>query len=390
MLGLIIVASMVPGLLIGLRRTTAIDYDAVAYRTATVLVEDPGWPAYNPWELEPNKEGVIRLGLAISKDSPNILSLKKIEKFNNSDFLSDSDFRQKMIFGDYPYRFNVTLTYLDDHTSLITQGDPLPNNLTGYGSIQRLVKIKNTSDIVINLSKEYAWGYNVSSYTDTTLNQTFRVRLDLREYLNKSINPAYEFDPRVEPIDITIVNFGAKINNSRYYFEDTPLYPLDPPAVANDSIWNALIPSRTAPDNATLDSIRFRLISYEGGQEKEGYIPNPQNGSFIMSITNETGAWINITKEIEETDWQPRISIFNDTQVQFILYPEAYRGGPTGHLLNEGSIFEIRFVFRDDISRTLIDGLHIVGYCQVGETPEEYGCIRSRDLRDGVLKVSIW
>ena len=43
MLAFIWVTSMVPGLLIGLKSNT-IDFDAVAYRTGVILVEDPGWP----------------------------------------------------------------------------------------------------------------------------------------------------------------------------------------------------------------------------------------------------------------------------------------------------------------------------------------------------------
>ena len=42
------VLSMIPGLLIGLQGYT-IDYDAVAYRTGVILVEDPGQPS--SWEL---------------------------------------------------------------------------------------------------------------------------------------------------------------------------------------------------------------------------------------------------------------------------------------------------------------------------------------------------
>jgi len=43
-LSLIMVANFVPSLLVGLQRTSGIDYDAVAYRTGVVLVEDPGEP----------------------------------------------------------------------------------------------------------------------------------------------------------------------------------------------------------------------------------------------------------------------------------------------------------------------------------------------------------
>ena len=72
------VVSMIPGLLIGLQSYT-IDYDAVAYRTGVILVEDPGWPASPPWESynDFQKFNVTRFGLAISRDTPNILSEDK-------------------------------------------------------------------------------------------------------------------------------------------------------------------------------------------------------------------------------------------------------------------------------------------------------------------------
>ena len=44
-LAFIWVVSIIPGLLIGLQSNT-IDYDAVAYRTGVILVEDPGYPVY--------------------------------------------------------------------------------------------------------------------------------------------------------------------------------------------------------------------------------------------------------------------------------------------------------------------------------------------------------
>jgi hypothetical protein len=47
------VLSMVPGLLVNLQGHT-IDYDAVAYRTGVILVEDPGWPVSPPWESQQN------------------------------------------------------------------------------------------------------------------------------------------------------------------------------------------------------------------------------------------------------------------------------------------------------------------------------------------------
>ena len=51
LLALIMVVSMVPGLLAGLE-SSGIDYDAVAYRTGVILVEDPV-AGQSPWEQWP-------------------------------------------------------------------------------------------------------------------------------------------------------------------------------------------------------------------------------------------------------------------------------------------------------------------------------------------------
>lgn len=208
MISFIIVATMISGLLVGLQAKT-IDYDAVAYRTGVILVEDPGY-AYNPaggptgtnttgWEfLDPsNKEDVKRFGLAISKDTPNILSPLKIDRFFNPYFgMSPEDYRSRLIFGDYPYRFNVTIS---SNTSISPYY--LPNWNYSYGdipppeasSIRRIVKIKQPSKL------ERDFHYNQSTY-------------DFSVYLNKNVLSGrpqpYQIDITKEPISIVIRNYA--------------------------------------------------------------------------------------------------------------------------------------------------------------------------------------
>ena len=149
MLAFIWVVSMIPGLMIGLQSYT-IDYDAVAYRTGVILVEDPGWPVSPPWEsfIDQQKSNVTRFGLAISKDTPNILSEDKVNRFFCATaFVYPDDYRTRVIFGDYPYGFNISL--IDDGGKIKSVGDVLPN---GYGYIRRPVKIKGASNATINQS----------------------------------------------------------------------------------------------------------------------------------------------------------------------------------------------------------------------------------------------
>src|SRR5512138_3742414 len=109
------VATMIPNLFLGMS-SHAIDYDAVAYRTGVILAEDPGATSAfvtngRPWEARNDNQSVARLGLAIAKDAPNIFDQEKVDRFFNTSFFAyPDDYRKKAIFGDYPYKFNISLT----------------------------------------------------------------------------------------------------------------------------------------------------------------------------------------------------------------------------------------------------------------------------------------
>ncbi|MDD4256005.1 MAG: hypothetical protein PHP59_11610, partial [Methanofollis sp.] len=111
LLALIVAAGMVPGLLAGLQSAT-IDDDGVAYRTSVILAEDPGWwfdeftmTGNSHWEGERTAmDSVKRMGLAVSKETPNVLSMGKIDAFfNETRYQNDPDFyRETVFFSDYP------------------------------------------------------------------------------------------------------------------------------------------------------------------------------------------------------------------------------------------------------------------------------------------------
>ena len=146
MLAFIWVAAMVSGIMIGLQ-SSHIDYDAVAYRTGVILVEDPGWPASPPWEFytDGQKYEISRFGLAITKNTPGILSQDKVNRFFCSSFIYPDDYQTRAIFGDYPYHFNISVTEMGSSYNQ-SKGDILPD---GYGYIRRLVKIKGVSNASI-------------------------------------------------------------------------------------------------------------------------------------------------------------------------------------------------------------------------------------------------
>jgi hypothetical protein len=158
MITLIYVATLIPTLFIGLQ-SSSIDYDAVAYRTSVILAEDPGMP-YNPsWETLPNisDSQILRFGLALSKDTPNILTPEKINRFFcSTEFVYPTDYQSRAVFGDYPYQFNISLQMAGSN---VTQsiGDILPEDTIGrsvgtYGYSRRVIKVKEHSNATLDFS----------------------------------------------------------------------------------------------------------------------------------------------------------------------------------------------------------------------------------------------
>ncbi|MBP1928712.1 hypothetical protein J2741_001259 [Methanolinea mesophila] len=152
MIAFIFVATMMSGLLVSLQSRT-VDYDAVAYRTSVVLVEDPGQPrTWNLLDLSypEQRDSLKRLGLSIARGYPGILQQEKVDKFftyttgscSGDQLCYPSEYKNKLIFGDYPYNFNISLRKLDQ-TTVKSVGDPVPlHQKTGY--IRRAVDIKQS------------------------------------------------------------------------------------------------------------------------------------------------------------------------------------------------------------------------------------------------------
>jgi PKD repeat protein len=199
------VLSMVPGLLIGLQGYT-IDYDAVAYRTSVILVEDPGQITEqnltDPWESLPATY-VARFGLAVSRETPNILSDAKVDRFFcKTVFSYPTDYQNKAIFGDYHYGFNISLR---DGTVSRSIGDVTPKDTSypsNYGYMRRLVKIKGASSATINTSTINTYTLN-NSYPNVK-SHTFSILINNSRLYSDMANPAYRIDPVT---DKTIINF---------------------------------------------------------------------------------------------------------------------------------------------------------------------------------------
>lgn len=214
LLALIVAAGMVPGMLAGLQSAT-IDYDGVAYRTSVILAEDPGWwfndvtmSGSSHWEGERTAmDRVERMGLAVSKRLPNVLSAGKIEAFFSENYTYPGDYRSRVFFSEIPYSFNITLKGDDFAYHL---GDGTPDG--EHGSIRRTVLVKEASSATLDFSNGNVMNAYADPATEPGATSTFSVSLNFTELLAPS--PAYRIDPFGERITIRIENLQETRNST--------------------------------------------------------------------------------------------------------------------------------------------------------------------------------
>jgi len=214
---------MVPGITLGIS-SQSIDYNAVAYRTGVILVEDPGYCVIDDdirdrtcWEQKKNtdskKAEIQRFGLAVSSVSCNILSISKIERFFNEPGpgyynFTPTEYRDQLFFTDIPYHYNISVKSVGAGINYYSVGGPVPES--EYGYIRRLVKVKeHIPATTINLT-----GKVTNSASEV---KTYTVAMNFSTLLNKSINPAYRIDPSSETVTINLTDFGETLNGSFTY-----------------------------------------------------------------------------------------------------------------------------------------------------------------------------
>ena len=258
MITIIATATFASGLLAGLQ-SKSVDFDAVAYRTGVILAEDPGQPnafpgvvvldRINEWEFvgRSQKDSVLRFGLSNYKSTPLIFSPTKMESFNNSAIYDvPADYQTRMIFGSYPYHFNVTVSTLDG-TVLSQVGEPLTYYST-YGRIRRVVLVKESGEAVFD-----AGGY-VYSPPDTL---PFHIYIRSAELLDARRGPTYWIDPMKEELRVNLTDLSAAAVNGT----DVTLYSLSFSYYSNISgayispPGNSLLPYATTDKGASMNRI---------------------------------------------------------------------------------------------------------------------------------------
>jgi hypothetical protein len=322
----IYVATLIPGLLLGVQSGT-IDYNAVAYRTGVILVEDPGSPVswenpsiYNNYYLQTNPYST-RFGLALSKDSPNILSVQKVNRFFCSTFVYPADYRSRAVFGDYPYLFNISLQFTGANTTE-SIGDILPEG--GYGYIRRVVQLKGWSNATIGKSTITALQqYSTANHTSTHI---FWIHLNSTELLDGT-NPActnlqYQINPWQDQIMINLSDLNTTYN---------PNFPLTQANLSAISIYRAQqsqpfpnpLPAPIdsfPPDNLTTHAIPIYLY-IDGNSTPVSTLP--QNVTNSLSLTFSPGFFYLMgsnTNSQYDTTTQIYVSLtFNLTQPNWYL-----------------------------------------------------------------------
>jgi len=330
MLALIVVAAMVPGLLAGLQCST-IDYDAVAYRTAVILVEDPGMPYSPAWDLKDasHKEDIERLGLAVSREYPNILAITKVMKFfDDAYFTYPDDYSTRLALGDIPYAFNISLLTGDGRYYGVGEERP-----SIYGYIRRVVKVKGFSGMELCCKDRPEFNATVTE----DVAQEFTVRLDGSVLLDDSVPLPYRIDPRIEPVTVNITGLGAYLNTS----------PNPSPLADHDISYTY----------ATLDTVRFHK--------------NYAAGSLPFPYTTIDSSKYTFSIDGAPDDLSPDAQVCDN--LSLILEPGVLP-------IDQSCVIDIIYTFNDDPPQTLIHGT----------IPYDYTNVTSPDLMHGTVEVAVW
>lgn len=263
LLAFVWVATMIPGLLLGLK-ANGIDYDAVAYRTGVILVEDQGWPKSPAWESFPDekKSDVSRFGLAVSSESPNILSEEKVTRFfcvsttdPDQGFVYPDDYHSRAIFGDQAYRFNISLNDVSNNKTY-TVGDLLPDN---FGYIRRVVKIKGFSNTTIGAAQIASHHFN---NTDDVQVHEFTIMLNCTNLSTYVKDPAYQIDPAREQIIINITDMQSAMDvpTATIQLTDFKINKLDNSGYSNEPILPSFYPYVDG-NSSRIDHLNYPVTS---------------------------------------------------------------------------------------------------------------------------------
>jgi hypothetical protein len=362
---LIMVINLVPSILVGIQGQP-IDYDAVAYRTAAILLEDPGWgydrninTSTSRWEQQLTfTSDISRFGLAVSKDTPNILSRTKIDTFFDDTHFTRDNYERKLIFADLPYApyaYNITLSV--DGDSAVTIGDPVPK--VSYGYMRRFVKVKEPTSMAIQSGLyKAAVLINETNPPSDPLSHTTHISvvLNYTDLNDRTRGSAYDINPYTDDVTIIVTGFRPALESL-----GPPLNPLGDFSnmtqvtlqSVNLSKWNVPAAGHVPPSWLPADSWLENYLLY-----------------------NET------TADLHDRD--DPFPVLNSSEVGLKLLPPL----PFGEDDNARICVNFTFHYEWSSNQTADGNHHFIFNDDTFEY--NYATVTSPPLRDGVLEVAIW
>jgi hypothetical protein len=330
-----------------------------------------------------NPANSYRFGLALSRETPNILSQRKIDVLFNQTFTPD-EYRKVLIFGDIKYGFNITLTHLDPVTFTPVQVDTIGSRYPEgrYGYIRRYVKIKNYSSVTTDNSTHPEWN-TLGDFAAAS--QVFTIRLDgQRLYLN-NITPAHIIDPTQDEIWINLTGLQGYLNNSYLNPGLVGIPGHDSAAWAqNPSIpFDAYSRESAPPQNATLKSITF-LDVLGGTPFRNPSGPYPRAEVYYHDMGNK-----NRLTRLQSLDPAPPNTFVNDSiRIKLRLWE------PGDHsFMNKFGRLDIVITFQEknllDVGVTESD-VRIPHTLLSGTLDYTYDTVTEPPLSPGILEVAIW
>jgi len=385
MIAFIWVATLVPNLFLGVA-SHDIDFDAVAYRTSVILAEDPGTSAdeTTPWEfqqLPSGKNNTKRFGLALSKDTPNILSLEKINRFFDSpaSYTYPDDYRQKVIFGDYPYRFNISLNATGIRTWSV--GDVKPEN---YGFARRVVKIKRASNATFDLTDKTKFNLTNWDTKSTFPGQIldgnvsfhkFTIEINNTQLLNENVT-----SPVTDP-NVTLPNYRSAYQiNPRYDWINITMIDLD----KYQPVWTA------GNYDVNLTDIKFEYITDFTG--KDGKPPARFDLAPAASVPHTNFMYVD--GELQPGKFADNVNNFthlqNKQNVTFSFAPRFFYSAEDRGSIYVTLTFQTRGFTPENSGEW--KGMHYLNTTSVPPWRYNYNTteVTQPYLTDGVLEVAVW
>ena len=255
--------------------------------------------------------------------------------FCSTVFSYPDDYRTRAIFGDYPYRFNISLTEVGENR-IRSVGDMVPDE---YGYIRRDVKIKGSSNATINKTVIREFGYNNTE--NVSFNQ-FSIQINNTELLQGEItNPAYQINPLTSRIMINITDL-------------------------NETILNPFLKLPAAPPQTkrNLSSINFYQIS-PGGTSLSSWQPDSEYLNFTYADDNSTAV-------------TPPVIILNN--VSMIFEPGFFA------TVNPTATIYVNLTFGLSPPQPFLNST-LTGPFDYNYNPAN---VTQPELNDAVLEVSVW